>query len=641
MTRKKTLQQRWEFDLRSSPEALWPYVADTNRFNSDTGLPAVAVADDEAGDEATTGAPRNARRRLRVKVSVLEMLYEEEPFEWVRPHGFGVVRRYAGGPIAEMRVRVELRPREGGGTHLVYDTEFTPRASVVRLALPLQLKLMRRKFERAFRRYDRLAAERATAPQTAATPNAAAPLSERTQLTPTGRERLRQIGRALVAEGKNAELVRRLSELVERGDDLALARVRPYALADLWTADRREVLELCLAATRAGLLDFRWELLCPLCRGSADSPASLGDITAGQHCATCGIDFEVNFDRSVELTFRPNPAVRKVEGAAFCVAGPATTPHVVVQQLLRPGESRTVRPRLEEGRYRLRALGLSGAQQVRVAGAGAGGVVSLGPTEAARWPSDERLIGVEPALRIENKDAVERLFILERTSWSDQAATAAEVTALQVFRDLFAEEALRPGEQISVGSLTLLFTDLRGSTQLYRQIGDAVAFGAVMTHFDVLRESIAAEGGAIIKTLGDAVMGAFTRPAPALRAAMRAQAMLAAPPAGVRPLALKVGIHTGPCIAVTLNGRLDYFGSNVNIAARLEPLSSGSDCIISRPVRDDPKIAALLSGQASGLVAEPLRTTLKGFDAEHFDLWRVTRKEISPPETETPTKRGI
>lgn len=653
MTRN-TLQQRWEFDLRSAPEALWPYVADTNRFNSDAGLPAVAAVKG-AGESNIDGAPQNARRRLRVKVLGLELRYEEEPFEWVRPHGFGVVRRYAGGPVSEMRVRVELRPGERGGTRLVYGLEVTPRAAVFRLAFPLQFRLMRRKFERAFRRYDRLAAERSPAPPSETTPTPA-PLSERTRLTESGRERLRQIGRALVAEGRSVEVVGRLSELVERGDDLTLARLRPYALAEQWGAGRREVLELFLAATRAGLLDFRWELLCPLCRGSADASPSLGDITAGQHCATCGIDFEVNFDRSVELTFRPNPAVRRIEGAVFCVAGPATTPHVVVQQLLRPGESRTVRPRLEEGRYRLRALGLGGAQQVRAAGGGvaeadevslaanadevsSGGgdavEVSLGPDGAGAWPTGERLVGVEPGLRIENATGAERLFVLERTAWGDRAATAAEVTALQMFRDLFAEEALRPGEQISVGSLTLLFTDLRGSTQLYRQIGDAVAFGAVMTHFDVLREAIASEGGAIIKTLGDAVMGAFTRPAPALRAAMRAQALLASPPAGVRPLALKVGIHTGPCIAVTLNGRLDYFGSNVNIAARLEPLSNGADCVISRPIRDDPRIAALLAADAAGLVAEPLRTTLKGFDAEHFDLWRVTRKATSPTITET------
>jgi class 3 adenylate cyclase len=356
-------------------------------------------------------------------------------------------------------------------------------------------------------------------------------------------------------------------------------------------------------------------------------------VTAGHHCATCGIDFEVNFDRSVEVAFRPNPAVRHVEGLEYCVGGPGMTPHVVVQQLLGAGEARAVRPRLEEGRYRLRAFGLPGGQSLRVVRSG-DAEISLGPTDAG-WPVGERLIGTEPTLRIENATQEERLVILERTTWSDQAATAAEVTALQLFRDLFAEEALRPGEQISVGSLTLLFTDLRGSTQLYRQVGDAVAFGAVMTHFDVLRECIADEGGAIVKTLGDAVMGAFTRPAHALRAALRAQELLASPPSGLRPLALKAGIHTGPCIAVTLNGRLDYFGSNVNIAARLEPLSTGRDCIISGAVRDDPRIASLLSGDDSRLTAEPISTTLKGFDAEHFDLWRVTRKEASPTKTGT------
>ena len=139
---------------------------------------------------------------------------------------------------------------------------------------------------------------------------------------------------------------------------------------------------------------------------------------------------------------------------------------------------------------------------------------------------------------------------MERMAWSDQAATAAEVTALQVFRDLFSNEALRPGEQISVGTLTVLFTDLRGSTQLYREIGDAPAFGRVMTHFDVLREAIRCEEGALVKTIGDAVMAVFRRPAGALRAILKAQATLADPPDGLRPLMLKVGIHSGPCIAV-------------------------------------------------------------------------------------------
>ena len=617
---QRELTHRWEFDLRSSPEALWPFVADTNRFNRDVGLP--SVADAGAGGRP---AARDGRRHLRIKLAGVEIVrWEEEPFEWVRPYRFLVVRRYARGPVGEARVRVEMEPREGGGTRLVYDLTIRPRLPLVRFAIPLQLKIMRRRFERAFRVYDRLARKGVAAHETAPAPWHSAA----SQLSASCRARLKAMSEAIVSDGADPSLVARLGETIERGDDLTLSRLRPYALADEWGTPRREVLELCLRATRAGLLDFRWELLCPLCRGPQESASTLRDVNAHAGCATCQIDFSVNFDRQVEVTFRPNAAVRVVESADYCMGGPRMTPHVVVQQLLGPGGARTVSPKLEEGRYRLRTLKMASGQFI---GVSHGGSAESSLRASGRgWPSSELLVNTSPALRLENETDEEQLFILERTAWSDQAATAAEVTALQLFRDLFAEEALRPGEQISVGSLTLLFTDLRGSTQLYRQIGDAVAFGTVMNHFDVLREAIAEEGGAIVKTLGDAVMGAFTRPAAALRAAMRAQKILASPPAGVRPLALKAGIHAGPCIAVTLNGRLDYFGTNVNITARLEPLSTGRDCVISAAVRNDPTVAELLADEASGLAVEPLNTTLKGFDGESFDLWRVMQKDLSP-----------
>jgi adenylate cyclase len=213
--------------------------------------------------------------------------------------------------------------------------------------------------------------------------------------------------------------------------------------------------------------------------------------------------------------------------------------------------------------------------------------------------------------------------ILERLEWSDQATTAAEVTALQMFRDLFATEALRPGEQISVGTLTVLFTDLRNSTQLYREIGDATAFGRVMSHFDVVRKAIAEHDGAIVKTIGDAVMAVFRRAADGLLAMLEVQQALAEPADGKMPLHLKAGLNTGPCIAVTLNDRLDYFGSTVNMAARLEGLSSGSDVIISRSVYEDAKVQELI--ESGRFEAVPFDMSLKGFENERFELWRVSR----------------
>ncbi len=186
------------------------------------------------------------------------------------------------------------------------------------------------------------------------------------------------------------------------------------------------------------------------------------------------------------------------------------------------------------------------------------------------------------------------------------------MTALQVFRDLFAAEVLRPGEPISVGSLAVAFTDLRGSTRYYREVGDAPAFASVLDHLGLLRDAVRAEDGAVVKAMGDAIMAVFPRPASALRAMRAAQQAVAG-----RPLALKAGIHYGPCIAVEQNGVLDYFGSTVNLAARLVAASSGEDVVVTESVLEDPEVAEL------GLRAEPLDASLKGFEDAPPAVWRV------------------
>ena len=208
---------------------------------------------------------------------------------------------------------------------------------------------------------------------------------------------------------------------------------------------------------------------------------------------------------------------------------------------------------------------------------------------------------------------------------NDQAATAAQVIAMQSFRDLFAAEALRPGERISVGSLTIVFTDLYGSTEMYNEMGDAPAFGLVLSHFDVLKEAVLQEGGAVVKTMGDAVMAVFQRPLPALRALLKAQRDLDA--GGIDRFRLKAGLHHGPCIAVTLNERLDYFGASVNIAARLEGLSSGGDMVASQAVCQDPEVEQYLKEQSAALHVEEIETTLKGFAQKRFSLRRLRQAD--------------
>ncbi len=604
--------KRWEFDLKSSPERLWPFIADTNRFNRDTGVPQIEVG---PADKQL----RNARRKLRLAFYGLPVEWEEQPFEWVKPFRFGVERVYSKGPLSRLRMRAELTPNSDGGTHLTYEVWSTPRNIPGAVAIPVQLNLvLARRFRDSIQKYDAAAAQGA-ASQTPE-PSTSQSLFDLQRLT-TLRQKLIADLETTESPQQKIAVAERLVDFLEHGDDFGVARIRAYKLADDWHEPRRLVLEVCLRATRAGLLDFQWDLLCPLCRGPQESGLSLKDIKTDVHCETCKIDFTVNFDRYVELTFRPNPAVRRVNVTSYCVGSPHWTPHVVAQQLLPAGEKRELLLPLESGSYRLRALELPGSQEVTVSAEGeASAHVTLSNNG---WRQEPLHVNEQFSLTLENETAAEQLTILERLEWSDQATTAAEVTALQMFRDLFSSEALRPGEQISVGTLTVLFTDLRNSTQLYREIGDATAFGRVMSHFDVVRKAIAEHDGAVVKTIGDAVMGVFRCASDGLLAMFEVQQALTEPKDGNTPLQLKAGLNTGPCIAVTLNDRLDYFGSTVNLAARLEGLSSGADVIISRSVYEDAKVQELIE---SDFNAVPFDMSLKGFENERFELWRVSRR---------------
>ncbi|MBI4624892.1 MAG: adenylate/guanylate cyclase domain-containing protein [Verrucomicrobia bacterium] len=628
---------RWTWEFASPPEALWPLVSNTDRFNRDCGYPPVTIVPTPSAETATI----TNSRRLRATVMGLVIEWDELPFEWLAPYRFGVDRTYCSGPIAKMVMFCELHPRAGGdkcgslggdkcgslggGTTLVYDLRLTPAGLFGRLALPFSIgQQARATTERVFRRYDEFAQRGLRTSQ----------LAQKPKLAAGGAARLAAIGRTLVtAAGQPAPLVEKLREFVASADELSAARIRPYALADEWRASRRDTLHLFLHATRAGLLDFSWDLLCPHCRGAKASQRSLDGVTAQAHCETCHIDFTANFDQSVELTFTPNASVRAVTRVDYCVGGPQITPHIVAQQSLRAGERRALPLALAPGRYCVRSPGAGVQHAFRVEpGAPAAVHIDLGAAPLAGQ-------AVAPAgeLTLVNAAASGHLAIVEHLAWSDQATTAAEVTSLQVFRDLFSREVLRAGEQISVGSMTVVFTDLKNSTQLYQDIGDAPAFGRVLTHFEILKAAVAAENGAIVKTMGDAIMAVFPRPVAALRAMQQAQrhlahpldfslpAGVAVPPSSLQPLALKAGIHCGPCLAINQNERLDYFGSTVNITARLCSLCTGADLVLSSSAHADPEVAAHLAAPDTALTVAPEKTMLKGFGDTAFEVWRIAR----------------
>ena len=153
--------------------------------------------------------------------------------------------------------------------------------------------------------------------------------------------------------------------------------------------------------------------------------------------------------------------------------------------------------------------------------------------------------------------------------------TAKRLLTNQTFRDLYRTDTLDIDQRLKITSLTFLFTDLKGSTDLYERVGDLVAFDLVQTHFMVLQRyrgrGIGRRGQDDRRCSHGDVSDSRPRRCGGVAHARgdgRAQ-----PQGQHRDLLLKIGIHEGPCLAVNLNERQDYFGQTVNIASRVQGLA--------------------------------------------------------------------
>ena len=589
----------WTFDL--APDELWPVLADTNRFNEAMGLPAYTL-------EETPQANGTVVRRGRGKAAGFDLAWEEKPYEWIWGRHFRQARVFTKGPFRQFGPVFDLEPLalpDGRiGSKVTYALEYEPLTWLGRL---FGARLARQAGEAVGKRVLQAVAY-AKGERTAQfdLPPPVLPESARIRATALAGE----IDRSPYGNG----LGKALADLVLSAMASDLMPLKPKRLARELKVAPRAAIEACLAATRSGLLAMKWDLLCTNCRGAKFSTPTLGDLPRGAHCPSCNIDYGRDFEKNVELSFAPSPTIRPLALGAFCLSGPMSTPHVAVQLLLAPGETRTIAAELPAGAYRLRTLHPGEVVDFDHSGGPLPGLrITAAGVEAL--PPGER-----GTITFHNEAGFELAAVIEDRTWTRDALTAPEVISLQAFRDLFAAATLRPGDEAGVNQVALLFTDLQGSTALYEQVGDAQAYNIVREHFALLAGIVRDHDGAVVKTIGDAVMAAFGDPADAVKAALAMQARIAD-----QHLVLKVGVHAGGSVVVTLNDRLDYFGSTVNMAARLQGQSHGGDIVLSRAVAQDPAVKPLLAGLPASEESMPL----KGF-AEPISFLRLVAPSASP-----------
>src|SRR3954464_14162813 len=420
-----------------------------------------------------------------------------------------------------------------------------------------------------------------------------------------------------------------IRQLIENGQDHELNRINLLDFSARSGLEEERVISGFLHASRLGLFDLSWNVLCPGCSGVLDAHTTLKSLRHEDYvCALCAAGYEASVDEMVEVAFTVSPRVRRIaahdpntlplweyirqifwssgidldEAAFLRLRDEATLEAIEIPRGERAGVARqrasqfvmVFKPVTHSAQF----LAISGEptrerQQLSIVLNklhAPTGTTELRPGPLRLTLENQSDVRVLPAVWVAG-DALHEMLGKRKP-----ILTAKRMLTNQTFRDVYKADNLNIDQRLKITSLTFLFTDLKGSTALYERVGDLAAFDLVRAHFHALLDIISSEKGAVVKTIGDAVMATFIRPEHAIVAGLRMRAAMARlnVERGTDDLVVKIGIHEGPCLAVMLNERQDYFGQTVNIAARVQSLSTAREIHITSPVLDAPAVAEVL-----------------------------------------------
>jgi len=460
---------------------------------------------------------------------------------------------------------------------------------------------------------------------------------------------------AVLRESVDADAAAAIERHVREAHDRQLCRVYVFAFAARYNLNEERAIAAFLHASRLGLFDMSWNLLCPGCGGVLDANATLKTMTKVEyHCGLCAAGYEPTLDGMVEVSFTVNPRLRRIAAhdpqslplleyyrQMYWSSGielPDEGYEQYIQQILLdcveipPGDKVILSLQLPNKMLIVFDAITHAAHFIDVQGEPTRERQELSMVfNKSRAPAGKS--GLRPGpLRLTLDNRADHRVLPAVCVVDEQLQkvlgkrkrflTAKQVLTNQTFRDIYRTDTLDVDQRLKLTSLTFLFTDLKGSTSMYERVGDLAAYDIVKAHFRVLNDIVAEGSGAVVKTIGDAVMATFPTPDKGLAAALQMREAMRRLNVERRSedLTLKIGIHEGPCLAVTLNERLDYFGQTVNIAARVQNLAETRSIYATEPVVKHPDAVRLLGETGLKTVAQQHR--LKGI-SESYTVYEI------------------
>jgi serine/threonine protein kinase/class 3 adenylate cyclase len=587
----KIVTYEFEWELKSSPDQLWPYVSNTEKMNRAAGLAPVRFEIEQVKSSTT---PTSAATTGRQRIAGVNLAWKEHPYEWIEGNRHVVLRMFKGGLLRWYVSEVHLERMAGGGTRLRNIVRMEPRGLLAKLLSKFEIGFKyRRGLDRVYRRIDRVLSS-GPAP-------GVDPIDPEIELPEAAVKTLEKATAELLAAGVDHRAVEALATFLGQASDQDVARIRPLELAAKFNVPEEAMIDAALYAAKGGALQMVWDVICPSCRIPSSVVESLEKIEEHASCKACSIAFNVDFSRAIELAFRASADIRAVETQTFCIGGPGHFPHVAAQVRLAPEERFALSLSLTPGYYVVRSAQLARSHEIRVTAQGGVRRLDLllgAPTEPAVMTAGDQL------LTITNPEKREIVVRVERVGDRAFALTAARVMACAAFRELFPDQSLAPGRLMAVTQATLVVAEIDDASRLFGELGDQRAFPVAARFYDLVSKHAREHGGSLLKTFGGIAICAFERPGPAVELALALQAHIDAD-AVTAGLRCRIGVHRGPMMALTQGGRLDYFGQNVEQALAIAEATPPEVVGVSEAVCSDVGVAERMAAVPEKLGLQP------------------------------------
>jgi hypothetical protein len=400
------------------------------------------------------------------------------------------------------------------------------------------------------------------------------------KILPEQELRLNKICNEIRKRQVNEDVLQKFSEYIMHGDDLELDAIKVLRLSYEWKVDYKEILKICLHASKLGMLNISWNLICPHCKGARFSATGLGAIPKKASCVPCGVEFGSESADAVEIVFKIHPAVRLVSAVSYCAAEPAKKSHIKVQQTLAAGHKIQLNAPAFAGVYRFRVRNNNNEVILKITDHALKKETYLNCDFESNLIEELNTKGI---IYITNSSESEVLLSIDQLNHLDYSLRPQHLMFFSEFKELFADEHLNSDVKLHLGYQTLLFTDIVGSTAFYEKVGDAKAFDEVRRHFIDVFSILKSNEGEIVKTIGDAVMSTFPSVDKAFAAAEQIQLKFNGKRTDLG-LRLRISIHAGVVIAVYLDSGMDYFGSAINKCAKIQSLAGAGEVVMTDEV---------------------------------------------------------